>query len=87
MITFHIKRNYLENKLELLGVNEKLVDKILKSQLLTLKRKRFKTSERQQRKNNSNSKDLNNGISKRSVNNFLKKQANLIGKKKDPYDL
>lgn len=67
-------------------MNDKLANRIIKSQTNGAKKRRFKTNEKQTRRNNSNAKDSSFIISKRSVKYILQKQANIIGKVKEPYD-
>ena len=75
------------NKLENLGVQDKIVNKIFRNQISTIKKKKLKISrDINPRRNRSNWKDSSMVISKRSINYILQKQANLIGKKKEHYN-
>lgn len=79
-------KNMFKRKLEALGINEKLADKIFKDQISSIgKKKRFKTTNRKMSRQSTSTqgKPSNLIISKRGINYILKKQAQLIGKKKD----
>lgn len=77
-------KTIFKRKLEALGINEKLADKIFKDQILSIKKKRFKTTSRKMSRHavSTQGKPSNLIISKRGINYILKKQAQLIGKKK-----
>ena len=82
----HRRKESLENKLESIGVKDKVATKIFKNQISTLKKKKLRIVADGSTKRNSANKDTSVVISKRSINYILQKQANIIGKKKEPYD-
>lgn len=75
------KKKLFKKKLEVLGIHEKIANRLLKEVSLRSKSKRFRSTGTKFR----NSKDQKSSgfmVSKRSINYILKKQAHVIGKTK-----